>query len=432
MDYLRWVVGNAYMQGISFFVSSFDMEQSFDKLAIGTATQNYHTLTGSLSGPSLGYKDVVLPWRLQITPVGLRVTTDHSVTRRGFEILGARYCCASTPIVGAPYLQRLRRYTALLTSTNDVVYFSTDFVAGAGLNIAVWGGVGDVDVRVRCGAYPTESQYDFAATSSDSNEFLHITADWLAEQCTGQSLYVAVSAFSIPIPAPAHIMVSAIYPEKVLTLTAGTDHTATTQQLDKWKVALEEAIRRSYGQTEGQVFIKQIDLWNSQGPGYECQCNGVQCDICFVLNGYPAPPAQCRYDDNNNIVTLSATAGAPAPDACWYTGRTIAHEFGHAYMSGDAINEQIHDEYYNFQGNIYWQCGHSNMADPWAIEQHNFCSDFDHKKDPTPGAPTTTLVSVFRNATFAGVVPEAPSGTPDNYSFVGFDFNNLGAVYVHP
>jgi hypothetical protein len=390
------VGANRFVERIDFRVDAFDSELCCDVLNLSRAGLARTSLRGT---PALGWYPLPADGTsLEAKPAFLEFATDLSVTRQGFNLGAVRVCCG-TPDNDPMILSQSMRFSGVLLGDRDTVYYRT-FNLGASQHqtLVLNGAPGtDFDLYLRCGALPTGTQFDFRGFSADSQEHLEIP-----QFCA--AMFVAVNSFR---GAGKYDLYMAFHrPGSHHTMTAGFDFAATAAQIGQFASTLQGAARRFFGATEGQHSIDRIDLFTNRDCG---NCNGAACDICFRNAPGTANSPVCRA---GTINVFQSYFGSPAG---------VAHEFGHRWFC-------LGDEYVN--GN-QWQCGHSIMANPFG-DQHNFCYDGDHPRDPLPGAPPTGLASAWRQASNARVISSEISSTPDNYDFADFDFNGaVGVVIVH-
>ncbi|MBI4704720.1 MAG: hypothetical protein HY744_26760 [Deltaproteobacteria bacterium] len=419
LDHTRWATANAYVKQFGFYVNSFETEYCCDKLKYGEDGQPLQELKGTVSPQWLS---IGVSGSLQATPAVFVFHTDYSWGYPGFYLGSARVQCQSSPATDPAYLRPFYRHTGVLLGWEDTVYFQTPGTSAAAakhVTFQLWSPVpnANFDLYARCNALPTDSQYDFASTSSDSMEYIHTPA----QQCIYGTWYLAVFQAG-SIAGQFNLVRTDHWHHEHHTLRAGTNFNASAGQLDTMKIGLENGMRDFFAATEGTVLIEHVDLWNSN----DCSnCNGAQCDVCFEqvedCDGSCCPC--CGHASG-----LCASSPVYIHQACWANGETLSHEWGHKYFCAD-------DEYYNVSDPKY-QCGHSIMAKSNG-DQNNMCwfhnDDFqDHKMDKGCGAADTGLPSAWDQANNADVTPWKPSETPDNYDYWSFDFDNhAGTVTIH-
>lgn len=402
----RTLLANKWVKQFQFRVDTFDLESGYDYFEYGE-TGALSALTGSLSP---GWRGVVSSDSVQKLPINLLLRTDISVTRPGFRLGKARVCCSlSAPIVN-PVPNRnllpLDRTTGVLLGPKDTVYATIPVGPSTRKqSISLWGPPGtDFDVYLRCNAAPTPSAWDVRGFSGDSQETIVFQQPG---GCTYPGTwYIAINSYAGS--GQFDLVTSPMYNAGDVSLRAGFNWNAPATQVAASTAALLRSSRQFFGQTEGQILIRQFDIWNNTGT--TCgNCGGVACDICFL--DQPGT-GSCCAGPNGQVHLMQSY---------FNNGELIAHEYGHKYMSGG-------DEYDGFGG--VWQCGHSNMANPVG-SQNNFCIDADHNSDATPGATVSPLSSVWTSALINGKVPVGLVTTGDNYDYSDHDFNGLIQAFVH-
>lgn len=345
----------------------------------------------------------------------LNFHTDYSVTKDGARINAARVCCQSTVPSGgsgSSYVRPYLRYQGALLGTNDVVYLYADNgqgefpSCGNHKTLAVWSDTPgtDFDVYVRCNVRPTETQWDYIGYSVGSQEFVHIPGG----ECTCPGSWnIAVHSYSGS--GQFNLVWAEHYPSQHRNITAGTDFSASSSQMDVFENTLRGAARRFFGATEGTQMIARIDLCNNASCN---NCGGSKCNLCFHNQNGTANSPICG---SSWVDVYQTYHGYPAG---------IAHEWGHKYFCAE-------DEYEEGSGLHY--CGHSIMnSSPYL---NDFCYEYsashsDHGKDRDPGISQTSLDAAWTQAYNAGVTPWIPAETPDSYNYENFDFNDLATVVV--
>lgn len=395
-------VSNSWVGYIGYRVNFFSTEPNFDFLRWGLDGFALSQATGSVAPGSVLWTNT--SWSFGGTRALLNFTTDFSVTYEGVYLDQMQVCSYLSAIDthGPNTFDLKRRYHGVLLGTDDVVYLQFTASASNHYPVTLWEDTSaghDFDLYARCGALPTPTQYDWIGFSGNDQEYVDITG------CNG-TVYLAVSAFNGSGPFS---IVRGIHGPggHISNLRAGTDFSASAAQMSMFASTLQGGARHFYGSTEGEQIMSQIDLYNSAGCG-ATSCGGLPCDICF-RNTSGTANASCN--GSVNVFT-----------SYWADPEGLSHEFGHfKFCAGD--------EYTNGGGT--WECGHSNMANPWG-DQNNYCVNMDHERDSTPGAPATGLSSVMSQASAAGKAIDNENVTFDNYDYQNFDFNFLvGNVITH-
>ncbi|MCL2326687.1 MAG: hypothetical protein FWC40_09370 [Proteobacteria bacterium] len=411
----RYIAGNSYIKQVGFWFESFNTEMYYDYFYCKRNGIIWDALTGTPTMPR--WLDIPLVGTLQTDSVEFRFQSDHSITRRGFLSTKARVCCGSggwVPIVMWPFV----RYSGFLLGKNDVVDFIVGTAGGQLEQFVLWSNASsgnDFDVYIKCGSRPTPTSYDFRGARAGSHEFLAIPTG----NCSS-AWFVVVHAFSGS--GTFNLVKQSHYPSRYLILRAGTNFNANSAQMTHFATILREGARHFYGATEGSVLISGIHLYNSNSCS---NCGGAACNICFLsqnggsVNGAPICADAQVCNSSGYIRMYSNCWNRPSP-----AFRELSHEFGHKYFC-------LRDEYQVNNGTMRYLCGHSIMAEPRAVAQNNFCYNANHKKDPSPGAPNTSLSSAWTQARNAGVTSHIPVETPDNYDYISFDHPFPGNVIIH-
>lgn len=400
-DY-RFVYANKYVDKLEFRLASFETEVNYDFLKYREAGGTYSVLHGS---PSLTWYGIASSSVLQENPMQLALTTDRSVNYAGFHIDKVRVCCQTSAGSATPSanMELGVRYQGVLLAQHDVVMFTVPApAANQELNLAMWGAGTDFDLYARCNAVPTETNFDAAARSGDSREFLNMSTS-----CGSPGVwYVAVQAYSGT--GQFNLVASHMRSDKNISVwRAGTDFNASQLQMNSFRDQLLLSARQFYGQTEGQVLIRDQHLYNSNGCG-PTACGGNACDVCFKnVSGTGFAPCESYVDIMQS-----------------YFGDVegLAHEYGHYFFC-------VYDEY--IPDTTIDNCGHSNMANPWG-PNNNFCTGHNHELDRDSGATDTGLDSVWATVWTAGDKIVTNTGrNQDNYDYVAHDFNGVINVTVH-
>lgn len=403
----RWVSASRYVADIAFEAVSFQTELGYDSLKLRQYPNSMYIISGSPTTPK--WLDVATSTTLQAVPVEMTWTTDGSVQYSGFEIDTAAVCCQSSPgqSVSSSSVLLSARNSGVLLGTNDVVYFWVPAAAtGEQLNFALWNSPEasfDADLYVRCGAFPTPTQYTKRGYTN-YEEFLTVSN----AECSGQSIYIAVHSYTGS--GRFDLVVSKMPMANNLTLNVAAETTSPTE-LAEIAATMESAAKRVYAATEGQVLINTVNIYpKSSGtvpnnsycalacPGY--------CAVCFVEeSGLAHTP---------NIGSFPIIMTSDYRDA-----QVVVHEFAHGYLGVD-------DEYIP-PGTS--QCGHSIMGNTWNPSQ-NLCiggTYANHNLDREGGAGPTSEPPAWAAAAHITMMT---NWTPDPYNFVDHDFNGLFNVVI--
>jgi hypothetical protein len=401
----RWFVSNVWVNSIAFRIGFFSTESGYDFLRWGSETLPIGSVSGSVAAGTTLWSNTSASFGSVRN--ALNFVADYSVTYEGSSLDQVQICTSRTSVdTGTPNVLDLkRRYHGILLGTNDVVYLQFAADPTRHHPIALWDDMGSAgnnfDLYARCGSLPTPTLYDWRANSPDSQEYIDISG-------CGSTVYLAVHARS---GSGVFSVTRGIHTTAAHTgnLRAGTAFNASSAQMATFNATLQQAARHFYGSTEGEQVVDRIDLYNSQ-TCTTTSCGGGNCDICFV--------------DEPGTAYAGCGWGVVVQQGYYGTGEGVSHEFGHyRYCIGD--------EYVNVDVGSIWQCGHSNMANPWG-DNNNYCVDFDHMQDKNPAAPDSTLSSVMTQAYSAGTAVDSENVTFDNYDYEAFDFNGLvGNIVQH-
>jgi hypothetical protein len=408
LSHNRVFVSNTWVGYVGFHVGSFYTEINYDFLTWGLEG---YTPYASASGNDLGAGSV--PWVSTGWSFGgiravLNFSSDISNTFDGFSLDQIQVCTyLSSPDTHGPNaIDSKKRTVGVLLGTNDVVYLQ--FAASSSYRYPITllkdtgeDGSTDFDLFGRCGSLPTPTQHDWVSLSSLAQE------NFVVKDCNS-TVYLAVVSYN---GSGVFSVVRGIHPwSHEYNLKAGTNFTATPALMTTFAAQLSGAARELYGRTEGELYIPQIDLYNT--GLCDCGGGGFSCNICFMNQ------AGTGYSDICSINTTKIYQN--------YFGdvQGLAHELNHLRFC-------LHDEYYVQNGSTFWQCGHTDMANPWS-DNHNICVDLDHKTDTTPNATSSTYNSGMNQAFSAGAAVDSQNTTFDNFSYQNYDFHgNVGVVVTH-
>jgi hypothetical protein len=405
LNHSRWFVSNTWVNSMAFRVGFFSTEGSYDYLRWGSETVSLGSVSGLLGAGSTLWSNTSASFGS--VRDALNFEADYSVTYEGIHLDQVQMCTSRTSIdPGIPNVLDLkRRYHGVLLGTNDVVYLQFAGDTAHHQPVTLWDDAGSAgnnfDLYERCGAVPTPTVFDARANSSDSQEYIDVSG-------CNSTVYLAIHARS---GSGVFSVVRGIHNPSghTGTLRAGTAFNATAAQMATFNATLQQAARHFYGSTEGEQVVDRIDLYNSQ-TCTSTSCGGGNCDICFA--------------DEDGTAYAGCEWGVVVQRGYYGTGEGVSHEFGHYQYC-------IGDEYVNVAAGSIWQCGHSNMANPWG-DNNNFCVDFDHGTDKNPAAPACTIPSGMSQACSQGTAVDSQDVTFDNYDYEAFDFNGLvGNIVQH-
>lgn len=432
LNYHRWFVGNPYVSKVEFHLASMTTEAGYDFLTFVQGTNTMLSLSGAPVAQWLVPQE---PNKPQTSPVKIGFSTDGSVEGLGVVLDQARVCCDSTPSTSLLYgMETGERYTGTLHGTSDVVYLrKAPGPANSLLSVTLWGPDGaDFDLYARCGDLPTPTVHDLHALSSNAQEQFASGTNGCASWW-----YIAVHSYSGS--GQFNIVATDVkYSDNpsesgILPLRIGVGAAVNTTFLTQIQGTMAKAAKFLYGATEGRIRFGICAIFNNAGT--DCaNCGGVPCDVCFKPTTGPSTAPICGPGQ----VILTSASGY------WSDYRGVAHELAHKYLC-------TRDEYGsallncdantnpgctcdpNASGDCQWKCGHSIMANT-SSTNNNLCVDgFDHKKDPTPGAPPTIASAAWFYALNMSLrVLDSPTATPDNFDYVSHDFNDAFICFIVP
>jgi hypothetical protein len=414
----RLFMANGWTTHMQFRLDYLQLEQGFDNITYGPKGFSSSTQLTGLHGASTWWTGLFSQGpSLQSFYNAMRFVSDGSITYGGFTVSTMRICTVATQVDTNPgTLDIGARYGGPLLGTSDVVYAKFTPPASAHSTVALWpaddgSASNDFDIFARCGALPTPSAFDTSATSGNSQEFLHLGA-------CGSSWYLAIVSFRGS--GTFNLVVGRHTASHHMTLTAGTDSVFTAAQIQNVSNQLRDSARFFYGVTEGDQYVDTVNLYaNNNSGGSNCpncgNVTGSKCDICFSLGCTPGCVGQ---------TTCAQPPSGQGKIQLWTNGffyQTIGHEMGHAFYGCLA------DEYINNTS-----CGHSIMDDQWNTgTQFNVCTANDHGLDRRPGTTVPVGGAAHTQAVTNGRSLVAPTETPDDYSYVNFDFDcDIGTCAV--
>lgn len=416
---------NAYVRQAQFQVESFSLATG-DSLQLYQDTGPTTAHTGTKSAGT--WLSVSTSQNLNRYPISQRFIADGSARGSGFSLENVRVCGNSTIDQPAPavVVSETIRNSGILLAQGDVVYFQlADYPLGYKTNLVLWGAGNDIDMKVRCDAFPTMGTFNLSSTSSDNNEFLQF--DRLG--CVSGWMYVAVYLYGTGT-AYFNLVASRMNPTMNKYLKIGFRDNVSAATLDQSLVPLRESARRYYGITEGQHVIRTLDVYRNTGSGCT-NCGGSQCDVCIWAGATNKAFPPCF--GLSGPITLDLNAALNSPE-------TLAHEWSHQYLC-------IKDEYELYLGNnpptecIF--CGHSVIAIN-LMSDSNLCVNSpvfaDHHLDTKYTGNVTICQNEWnanpRNGSWqdlpgAASVIHRPNYTPDPFTYKDHDFNSNIAVFGH-
>jgi hypothetical protein len=464
IDYTSQFVFNTYVDSYGVYISSFDTQKNHDTLKLPYETA---LLSGRMPDGDVahGWHDVMLGSGARNDPF-FRFRSDAYDTARGFELTSARVCTTDTRTTAKnpsphPTIPAMRN-TGVLLGSGDTVYFEIPvgptkydtFCAESDQvhdTFALWGEPSastDFDLYARCGALPTESQYDGDRGFSNTNqEFIHAPVGTCP---CGSHWYVAVHSYQ------GAGMFSFVAHKHYAGEHRGTSSWAawwdtehypgavppvplSNAEICKYHKQIAMGYKHFFGANEGARYWDHIEFW----PGYRqapADLDGVikqQYDgrpgSCICGHGWDTE--LCTFSNGGRIKLYRGWSGTGSPDA--YDGRALSHEMGHFL---NCLEDEYHDG-----SPTRLECGHSIMSSEWG-HQNNYCycnddsigghecsqGNGDHGWDTTPVDNST----IQTEAVWTRIRKRAPfaiTSTPDNYDYRDFSFGDRYAqVTVRP
>jgi hypothetical protein len=407
----RYFLASGRVREVMFHLASLDTEYNADILRLQQQGNWPFLLSGAI--PS-NWIWPVQQSHSQHTPIELEFVSNSAGSEPGFIFDQIGVCCSGGPATPAFQMIPGERYTGVLQAADDVVYLRVPAgPSGTRLSLALWASTGtnDFDLYARCGAPPTPSSFDLVGFSGNSQEQILSAAN----ACTGSEWHIAVHSYS----GSGQFSVVASYqkvPNGVFVLKVGFEGTPTSTWKSQIRGVINQFLRFTYGVFEGQIFFDTCKFWVN--TGVDCtNCGGSVCDVC--LKSSPGTSTAPICQPGSIFIT----------PANYFKPTLYAHEFGHKYLC-------LKDEYSPdgcdvTKSTCYLSCGHSVMANPYT-DQHNLCvRNFDsgfinHPRDIKPGSPDITgQSSGWTIAMTSGRLVFQPVQTPDNFSYLGHDFNDL-------
>lgn len=411
---LRKFWANGRVKKVQFRAVSFNTVLAEDVLSFSQSTSGATLyLSGNLTGLPKFFRPST-SFLLNARPILINFRSDDAVGLAGFRFEQVQVCCDNsvTPAFPQEPIAWGERNSGVLMATGDVVYFSIPgAVSGEKINLILWGTTGslesyqDIDLKVRCGAWPTENQFDFIAASAGPEEFLTIPSN--APTCpTGWR--VAVYQYS-GAAGPFHLVASRIKTQRILSVRAGFEYSPTITEKNNLADTLVQASKYYYSYTEGQHFVQDIKVYGSAGSNCASGCGGLACDICIKAPSWPGPSVSgiCT----GTIKIWNGHKGAPG---------LIAHEWGHRYFC-------VHDEYSPSTGASGCAYSQMSLGDTVALGNYNFCYDegpaSDQHNHAEDGDYATGHPAAWDVPFASALITVRPTRSPDNFLFVRHDFN---------
>ena len=408
LDHRRFFVSNSWVGYVGFRLEAFQTEPTYDRIEWGLENNPLKSRTGNAAAGTVLWVTTSASFGSQRALLNFRADAFGSYGGFNFNELQVCRYRATIDTAAPPTMDLKRRYHGVLLGYGDTVYLKFSANSRYHYPITLWRDPGssgtDYDLYTRCGALPTQFQYDARSYSGDDQEFID------AGNCTG-TLYVAVNAHSATGPGAFNLVRGIHGPSGHVPLRVGVSPAVSSDRLAGIGAYVRTAARYFYGYTEGEQLVTQIDVYNNACNAGSC--GGANCDICYHSAEFGrANSGLCSgqihlYQDTND--------------------RVAAHELGHLKFC-------VGDEYFDSPGpppTQLEQCGHTVMADP-LLDNNNMCTELDHNRDGSPSASSSPLSSGWAQAFAVGKAVTYTNETYDNFAYHQFDFDNrLGTVITH-
>ena len=408
IDNVRMFLASANVSGLRVFYDHFETEPGYDFVSMQQSS-TMHYFTGVQAANS--WTQIAITSPLQWFPMTIRFKADISIRQRGFLFNKVQVCCSPNPAYVSQTVALGVRQTGVLQGLGDVVYLRiSDPPIGQIANLMLWSLPGrNFDLKVRCDAFPTPTNYDASATTLDEDEMLQVPR----LGCSTGLIYVAVYNAG-NVTGQFNFIASRMKTSMLKDITVGLEGPfPTATQLSAMKKAVVNSAKRYFGATEGQHFIRSIS-W-LQNTGTNCtNCGSSRCDVCIKSGTIRAenvggPCAGWIKIDQNAILGE----------------KILNHEWGHRYFC-------VRDEYKEKPGSICPLCGHTIMNGPVGISLNDFCIDTEtfvsHHRDGQQDLSDCTgnvYHASWQDAPSGANLVFTPHLTPDPFNYVRHSFNDL-------
>lgn len=408
------VQGNEYVRNFQFYISSFSTESGYDYLQYSpTGPGSSAYLTGALPaqwrtiyhGTSIPFNETFL------------FHSDAIVSGNGFNIGSALVCCDSSPTPANHDVGLAVNNHGFLLGAGDTTYYQYSRAStenGNENSVVLYNSSpgSDFDIYVRCNARPTQTTFDFGTPFAGSDEFLVLPANY----CPGpSSIFIAVNSWSGA--GQYSLSFHSRKLSRVYDVWVGYENGSvgiTSADWTNFALSLNQGARLLYGATQGTERIANIFV--HQPPGFsQGQCLNHTCDIMLI--GSPGRDYVAFWGTQYRYVQWPN--GGPGAFA---NARTSMHEWGHQVLG-------LPDEYADINGGSAFvsRCGHSMMADPFAI--NTLCTAQDHGTDNSSATTPYGGDSMWNRLFSSGRTSYMPSTyTPEPFSFQSHPLGNQVGV----
>ncbi len=429
----RRIFANRNIQNIAISGSGY-MENNYDSLQYGWNDQTYSSATGTLASSTwLGQANRPgAPWPyMQTVGYVVRTFADHIVSSTGYNFTTLRAFRYSSPQPIDSLTAKLipfDRNQVVMLGMNDVVhlrmlaqYHDSTIVTWPGNSTGAYG-----KIFARCGAPPTQTAFDFAATRTTGANVLFLPAS--ACPAISSDWYIAiVSPVSNKgvVNVVTHTRQTTNYLNDILVDVEGfpiptATHTAVLNLLRK-------AAWQQFGMSEGIVPIRNFHV-RFLGNCYSGLFPISRPYVCLRTGSG-------RSNALGDDVELFGNCNGDFTSCPGWDSRVLAHEFMHLSSGAD-----LPDEYIDLScgGHSYIQCGHTAMATNF-FNLNSVCVSSNHADDKESGltcanmpVPSSSGPSAWERMAFyllASPVPAA-SWTPDNYDYLSWFWSNADVFTI--
>lgn len=416
----RYIFANRNIKNISVSGAGY-MENSYDSVTYGWADQTPSTVTGTLSPSTwLGQSDRAGSAGPFMQATGYVFTThaDQIVSSTGYTFTTARVVRHTSPQTNNGVPARLFpfvRNQVLMLGQGDVVhlrvlpqYRDSTVVTWPGTNTGAYG-----MIYARCGARPTQTAFDFAATRTTGANVLFLpagscpsaTSDW----------YVAIVS---PVGNRGVVNVvthTQATSQSLNLITVDVEGSLSAAMRTKVLNLLREAAWQQFGMSEGIIPIRNFNVHF----GATCAWHPYPYVCLRIADG--------RSFADDSYIELFGKCNAALSDCPKWTPRVLAHEFMHMSAGTD-----LPDEYTDVMCtsgspplNSYDQCGHTAMANN-GFNINSVCVGNNHGSNSYAGlacdnhtVPAQTGASGWERIEFFQSANPIPSQTwtPDNFDY---------------
>jgi len=340
----------------------------------------------------------------------------YTENNRYFIIDSIEYTCykqkrnqESIPLINYPGI----RYDGVLLSSGDVYFYKVLHFQGSLTEIVLSGyNNGDFAPYARRDKLPAKNRYDFIGDYANSSDESITIPDTYP---TG-TYYIAV--YSRKGSGQYTIWAANLRRENKKSLSVGSDITFNSESYFENSIVepVKKALYILYKATHGQVYVSNVDIYNSNAFGGSCDClkrncycgpYGWPCDLCITKQNIRAHTVNWQY----SIVPLKDE----------HLVGTIAHELGHSILN-------LKDEYQERDSEDINYCGHTIMAVPKYIL--SICNPYNHCKDSEIVPCPNGLYDGWTQLSNKFYISEVPYDTSDMFPLY-YEYNAMYDNWMH-